>query len=89
MRKLAEKHTNCYPKREIHAGFQTHRCALLMTVYTFRRYHKIGVLVLFLHDINDIQLEFTKLNVYLKNSGGAYRFINEIITTCISFSITW
>lgn len=66
-------------------------CGISIPVYTFHRYHNIGVLVLFLHDINDIQLEFTKLNVYLKNSGWTYKFINEIISTvgCVSFSVTW
>ncbi|KAL2097828.1 hypothetical protein ACEWY4_007035 [Coilia grayii] len=69
-----------------------HVVTLVLITFSYAfRYHKIGVLVLFLHDINDIQLEFTKLNVYLKNSGSAYTFINEFISTmgCISFSITW
>ncbi|XP_016381055.1 ceramide synthase 1-like [Sinocyclocheilus rhinocerous] len=35
--------------------------ALITFSYAFR-YHNIGILVLFLHDINDVQLEFTKLN---------------------------
>jgi ceramide synthetase len=55
------------------------------------RFHNIGLLVLFLHDINDIQLEFTKLNVYFKTRGGGYYLINDILSNMgsVSFSITW
>lgn len=46
---------------------------------------------MFLHDINDIQLEFTKLNIYLKNRGGGYHLLNDILSNMgsVSFSITW
>lgn len=55
------------------------------------RYHNVGILVLFLHDINDIQLEFTKLNVYLKSRGGGYYLLNDVLSNMgsVSFSITW
>lgn len=55
------------------------------------RYHNVGILVLFLHDINDIQLEFTKLNIYLKSRGGGYYLLNDVLSNMgsISFSITW
>ncbi|XP_014668347.1 PREDICTED: ceramide synthase 1-like [Priapulus caudatus] len=33
------------------------------------QYHKIGTVVLLLHDVTDIQLEFTKVNIYLKHRG--------------------
>ncbi|XP_017558087.1 ceramide synthase 1 [Pygocentrus nattereri] len=64
--------------------------ALITFSYAFR-YHNIGILVLFLHDINDIQLEFTKLNVYFKNRGGSYYLLNDILSNMgsVSFSITW
>lgn len=64
--------------------------ALICFSYAFR-YHNIGILVLFLHDINDIQLEFTKLNVYLKSRGGGYYLVNDILSNMgsVSFSITW
>ncbi|XP_072295128.1 ceramide synthase 1 [Eucyclogobius newberryi] len=64
--------------------------ALICFSYAFR-YHNIGILVLFLHDINDIQLEFTKLNVYLKTRGGGYYLFNDILSNMgsVSFSITW
>ncbi|KAI3368765.1 hypothetical protein L3Q82_025748 [Scortum barcoo] len=64
--------------------------ALISFSYAFR-YHNVGILVLFLHDINDIQLEFTKLNVYLKSRGGGYYLLNDVLSNMfsISFSITW
>lgn len=56
-----------------------------------RRYHNVGILVLFLHDINDIQLEFTKLNIYMKSRGGGYHLLNDVLSNMgsVSFSITW
>ncbi|XP_029105280.1 ceramide synthase 1-like isoform X2 [Scleropages formosus] len=64
--------------------------ALITFSYAFR-YHNIGILVLFLHDISDIQLEFTKLNVYLKTRGGGYHVVNEVISNvgCVTFCVTW
>lgn len=55
------------------------------------RYHNVGILVLFLHDINDIQLEFTKLNIYLKSRGEGYHLLNDVLSNMgsVSFSITW
>ncbi|KAG8454931.1 hypothetical protein GDO86_001231 [Hymenochirus boettgeri] len=63
---------------------------LITFSYAFR-YHNIGILVLFLHDINDIQLEFTKLNVYFKTRGGRYHRVNDIISDigCVTFSMSW
>uniref|UniRef100_A0A4W5RDJ5 Ceramide synthase 1 n=1 Tax=Hucho hucho TaxID=62062 RepID=A0A4W5RDJ5_9TELE len=63
---------------------------VLGQVYRYK-FHNIGLLVLFLHDINDIQLEFTKLNVYFKTRGGGYYLINDILSNMgsVSFSITW
>ncbi|XP_035508592.1 ceramide synthase 1 [Morone saxatilis] len=64
--------------------------ALISFSYAFR-YHNVGILVLFLHDINDIQLEFTKLNIYLKSRGGGYHLLNDVLSNMgsVSFSITW
>ncbi|KPP65769.1 ceramide synthase 1-like, partial [Scleropages formosus] len=64
--------------------------ALITFSYAFR-YHSIGILVLFLHDLNDILLEFTKLNVYFKSRGGHYHLVNDMLSTVgfISFGITW
>ncbi|XP_027560254.1 ceramide synthase 1 [Neopelma chrysocephalum] len=56
-----------------------------------RRYHNVGILVLFLHDISDVQLEFTKLNVYFKHRGGVYHRLNDVISNvgCLTFSVSW
>ncbi|XP_034738528.1 ceramide synthase 1 [Etheostoma cragini] len=64
--------------------------ALISFSYAFR-YHNVGILVLFLHDINDIQLEFTKLNIYLKSRGEGYHLLNDVLSNMgsVSFSITW
>ncbi|ETE61481.1 Ceramide synthase 1, partial [Ophiophagus hannah] len=63
---------------------------LIVFSYVFR-YHNIGILVLFLHDFSDIQLEFTKLNVYFKYRGGIYHRLNDTISNagCVSFSVSW
>ncbi|XP_069623823.1 ceramide synthase 1 isoform X2 [Ranitomeya imitator] len=55
------------------------------------KYHNIGILVLFLHDFNDILLEFTKLNIYFKTRGGKYHKINAFITDIgsVLFSVSW
>ncbi|KAF7237038.1 Ceramide synthase 1 [Varanus komodoensis] len=71
----------------------THHVVTLTLIafsYIFR-YHNVGILVLFLHDINDVQLEFTKLNVYFKNRAGFYHRLNDILsnTGCVSFSLSW
>ncbi|XP_041281103.1 ceramide synthase 1 [Onychostruthus taczanowskii] len=63
---------------------------LLASSYAFR-YHNVGVLVLFLHDVNDVQLEFTKLNVYFKHRGGVYHRLNDVVSNigCLAFSVSW
>ena len=62
------------------------RCSALS-----RRYHNVGILVLFLHDVNDVQLEFTKLNVYFKHRGGVYHRLNDVISNigCLTFGVSW
>ena len=55
------------------------------------RYHKIGILVLFVHDVADICLEFTKCNVYMKNRGGKYYPSHDHIATVgfLIFAVIW
>ncbi|XP_043577341.1 ceramide synthase 1 isoform X2 [Chiloscyllium plagiosum] len=64
--------------------------ALIAFSYAFR-YHNVGILVLFLHDVNDILLEFTKLNVYFKNRAGVRHKLNDVVSNigCCSFAISW
>ncbi|KAM4707759.1 ceramide synthase 1 [Discoglossus pictus] len=69
-----------------------HLVAVTLITFSYAfRYHNIGILVLFLHDINDIQLEFTKLNVYFKNRGWTYHRVNDIISDVgfVTFSVSW
>ncbi|XP_018423580.1 PREDICTED: ceramide synthase 1 isoform X2 [Nanorana parkeri] len=63
---------------------------LIIFSYAFR-YHNIGILVLFHHDVNDIVLEFSKLNVYFKTRGETYHRVNSIITEIgsVLFSVSW
>lgn len=64
--------------------------SLLISSYAFR-YHNVGMLALFLHDVTDIQLEFTKLNVYLKTRNNTYHRLNNILSNigCITFAVSW
>ncbi|XP_070272584.1 ceramide synthase 1 [Myotis yumanensis] len=63
---------------------------LIVSSYAFR-YHSVGILVLFLHDISDVQLEFTKLNVYFKSRGGSHHPLHALAADlgCLSFSLSW
>lgn len=64
---------------------------ILITVSYGTRYHKIGIMVLFVHDITDILLEFTKCNVYLKNRGGKFYAFHDHVSSIgfVSFSFVW
>ncbi|KAI5609828.1 ceramide synthase 1 [Silurus asotus] len=64
--------------------------ALITFSYAFR-YHNIGLVVLFLHDLDDVLLEFTKLNVYFKIRGGKIYMINDHLSSVgfLAFGITW
>ncbi|XP_011220627.1 ceramide synthase 1 isoform X2 [Ailuropoda melanoleuca] len=63
---------------------------LIVSSYAFR-YHNVGILVLFLHDVSDVQLEFTKLNVYFKSRGGSHHRLHALAADlgCLSFSLSW
>ncbi|KAK8764828.1 hypothetical protein V5799_032563 [Amblyomma americanum] len=63
---------------------------LLGMSYAFRC-HNIGVLVLVLHDLSDVLLEFSKLNVYLKVRAGRRRPVHDHMATgaFACFAITW
>ncbi len=64
--------------------------ALILVSYG-ARYYKIGVLVLFLHDVSDVNLEFTKLNVYLKYRQKKVFMVHEYLSTLgfALFALTW
>lgn len=63
---------------------------LLMLSYSFR-FYRFGIMTLFFHDINDILLEFTKCNVYLRKRNGRFYLYHERITEIgfVSFLISW
>jgi ceramide synthetase len=64
--------------------------ALIFVSYS-TRYFKIGILVLFLHDVTDISLEFTKFNNHIKKRNGKTYIINEFISNIgfVVFAISW
>ncbi|KAH9367854.1 hypothetical protein HPB48_003101 [Haemaphysalis longicornis] len=57
----------------------------------YSRCHNIGVLVLVLHDLSDVLLEFSKLNVYLKvRASRRYALHDHVATASFAcFAITW
>lgn len=63
----------------------------LIIVSYATRYHKIGILVVFVHDVTDILLEFTKCNVYLKNRNKKYYPFHEYVANFgfVSFAFAW
>lgn len=63
----------------------------IYSVFISSRYHKIGVLVIFVHDVTDILLEFTKCNVYLKNRGGKFYPFHEHLSNIgfATFAFAW
>lgn len=64
--------------------------ALIIASYA-TRYHKIGILVIFVHDVTDILLEFTKCNVYLKNRNGKFYSFHDMIANIgfVTFTLAW
>jgi len=67
---------------------------LTMTLIGFSyavRYHKIGMLVLFLHDVSDIFLEFSKCSVYLKTRNHKFDVWADRLSTIgfLSFATSW
>ncbi len=55
------------------------------------RYQKIGMLVIFVHDVTDIWLEFSKLNYYLIHRSGKFNILNDILSKVglTGFAISW
>uniref|UniRef100_S4RZW2 Ceramide synthase 1 n=1 Tax=Petromyzon marinus TaxID=7757 RepID=S4RZW2_PETMA len=73
---------------KVNSGCLSLKCGMM---YTWITYHNVGMLALFLHDVTDIQLEFTKLNVYLKTRNNTYHRLNNILSNigCITFAVSW
>ncbi|XP_077997084.1 ceramide synthase 1-like [Glandiceps talaboti] len=55
------------------------------------RYHKIGTLVIFCHDITDVFLEFGKWFVYTKKRNGKTYMLNEHLSNIMfaGFTLSW
>lgn len=69
-----------------------HFLTFFMLEFSFLiKYYRIGALVLLLHDISDILLEFTKINIYLKMRGNTLHRINAILSDVFFFifTISW
>ncbi|XP_008578375.1 PREDICTED: ceramide synthase 1 isoform X3 [Galeopterus variegatus] len=63
---------------------------LIVSSYAFR-YHNVGILVFFLHDISDVLLEFTKLNIYFRSCSGSHHRLHALVADlgCLSFCFSW
>ena len=72
-----------------------HSVVLISILYVFTlnlfRYYKVGVLVLFLHDLADVFLEFSKCNAYAKIRGGKCHALNNHLATAgfLTFAAVW
>lgn len=57
----------------------------------FLRYHIVGILVFFVHDVNDILVEFTKCNIYLKNRNSNLSLVHDVLSKIglCALAITW
>ena len=64
---------------------------LFMCSFCHFRYHRIGLVVLFLHDLNDVFLEFSKLCVAFKTRNGKYCRTSDILSAVgfVSFVSSW
>lgn len=54
-------------------------------------YHKVGILVIFVHDVTDILLEMTKCHVYLKKRNNKEYKIHDLISSIgfVAFATSW
>ncbi|CAK8677886.1 unnamed protein product [Clavelina lepadiformis] len=63
---------------------------LIVNSYLFRYVH-LGMLVLFLHDLNDVFLQATKLAVYYKSKGGTWATVCDVLSSVgfVLFGTSW
>lgn len=52
---------------------------------------QIGVCLVMLHDLNDVLLEFCKINVYLKDRNGKFYWINDFLSSVgfVALTVSW
>ncbi|CAF0754186.1 unnamed protein product [Didymodactylos carnosus] len=81
-----------YKRRDFYVMLLHHVLTMTLIFVSYAtRYHKVGLLVLFAHDITDIWLELTKLLHYLSRQNGKDCPNWELAATCtfIMFTICW
>ncbi|KAL3316034.1 Ceramide synthase 1 [Cichlidogyrus casuarinus] len=63
----------------------------LLSFSMFAKFHRIGTLVLFMHDINDVFLEFGKANVYIKFRNNKYHAWHDSVggLSYVAFVLSW
>lgn len=79
-------------RKDFYVMLLHHVVTLTLIVVSYAtRYHKIGLMVLFVHDVTDILLEFTKCNVHLKNRSKKFYPLHEKISNYgfAAFTIAW
>ena len=66
-------------------------CYFIYSNFFLDRYHKIGLVVLFLHDIADVFLELTKIMKCFQNRTTTSRSAYHVITSLgfIFFASSW
>ncbi|KAF8571043.1 hypothetical protein P879_00461 [Paragonimus westermani] len=79
--------------RKDSAVLTVHHCMtlLLLQFSLVLRLHRIGALVVFLHDLNDVFLEVAKVNVYLGKRHGRTHTLNVRLSNIFFalFAVTW
>ena len=55
------------------------------------RYHKIGIMIIFTHDVTDILLEMTKCHVYLQKRNGKDHRVHDLLSKIgfVAFALAW
>lgn len=79
-------------ERFIFMVYEFIKCKCIFRLFfVYFRFYRIGVLVLFFYDINDVILEFIKFSVVFKFRGGEYYFILDIISIVgfLIFVLLW
>ena len=79
-------------KKDLHVMLVHHLITVLLLFVSYStRYFKIGLLVLFFHDICDIWLEVTRFNHHIKFRNGKSHLINDLIANVgfVLFALSW
>uniref|UniRef100_A0A1I8G8D1 TLC domain-containing protein n=1 Tax=Macrostomum lignano TaxID=282301 RepID=A0A1I8G8D1_9PLAT len=69
-----------------------HGLTIFLLEFSFlMKYYKIGALVLLIHDLSDVILELTKLNIYMKDRAGRHWPLHEWMANIgfLAFTVSW